>query len=934
MVALALAAVASAQDLCKTTADVDINPHTPGLGNVPGVNIGQCCEACSSAYWWAKGCRFYTLSKGECWLKANNATVVPSPGKVSGQATAAAPPPPPPPPPPPRGNSGPWIKVGPWGIGDDVNASGEAGTLADAVSPAGNPNVIYTGGQNNGASSGVLKSTDMGKHWVVASNGIFDTRIKSLGVVDDAGDHVFVGVPGAIYETTDGAASWHLVNASTYFGTCYTFKNGSIGGKPYIFASCDVGIANVPVGGGEWSVIPPGGWGHAGYLTVSDSRGANAVLGGCLGGHVFVGDVINTTAANWTSFPDRPCTMLALNPNDANHFIYTKPPLTYQSMDGGQTYESLNHSNIFHCGIDRKGNLYTAAMGGAFVSRDCGPGPNMKRPCSWQAYFDDRVQRRTNNSMVRVAHDYQRISLDFGGTVSFSSDQGLFIVPPTGTALELIKANGNLSNNIALKAAISEGDGPGKNYIVTSVWDWAPLASWDEGGHWPSWQTPADGPSGSCIGEGGGAYGMGRSNHMLLMHHHNILASSYGGKNLTRFVVPHGATVFGPTYSMKAGSRTEPDGAVYAPLFMGGMPWDQLDGKVLACDSTDLGKMTNYTCLATVDIGTTYGWYPKVDYAVWRGDQDGHCHVCTVAGNSSFWNYTAAPGAFSYVKLAAADAETERMLARFDADGDGRIDEADMHASMLPRDKPGNDDADDDGRDCDNDEECIDRDGGDDDDDDRGILVGSTLTMASDHARGRATGNNGWIIKNFNYGSGMNWTWTPLPAHLAGTQAFVTDPTNSTTLYSIAANCLGRSYDQGDTWEPCWEADGLEGPYGGLVIKNSTCMLAIRNGAVPLRTFDAGATWHPLTSAAPVAAMSHGALYSWSGETLILLGSGGPQSAWHPHAGYIWKSADDGNTWTDESADLVTMAVGAAQWYENRFYINTMGQGILYKELE
>ena len=41
--------------------------------------------------------------------------------------------------------------------------AGEAGTLADAVSPAANPSLIYAGGQNNGASSGVLKSTDMGR---------------------------------------------------------------------------------------------------------------------------------------------------------------------------------------------------------------------------------------------------------------------------------------------------------------------------------------------------------------------------------------------------------------------------------------------------------------------------------------------------------------------------------------------------------------------------------------------------------------------------------------------------------------------------------------------------------------------------------------------------------------------------------------------------
>ena len=128
-----------------------------------------------------------------------------------------------------------------------------------------------------------------------------------------------------------------------------------------------------------------------------------------------------------------------------------------------------------------------------------------------------------------MPHDYQRIALNFGGSVAFPSDQGLFIV--NGSELKLISANGNLSNNIAMQVAVSAGDGPNKRYLVTSAWDWAPLASWDSGAHWPSWQTKDDGASGSCIGEGGGAYGMGMSNRMLLMHRHNILASSRGGKN-------------------------------------------------------------------------------------------------------------------------------------------------------------------------------------------------------------------------------------------------------------------------------------------------------------------------------------------------------------------------------------------------------------------
>ena len=68
----------------------------------------------------------------------------------------------------------------------------------------------------------------------------------------------------------------------------------------------DCGIANHPVAGGDWNCIGPGGWGRAGYLTISDADGKgamlkNSVLGGCLGGHVWVGTIINTTAADWTT---------------------------------------------------------------------------------------------------------------------------------------------------------------------------------------------------------------------------------------------------------------------------------------------------------------------------------------------------------------------------------------------------------------------------------------------------------------------------------------------------------------------------------------------------------------------------------------------------------------------------------------------------------
>ena len=71
-----------------------------------------------------------------------------------------------------------------------------------------------------------------------------------------------------------------------------------------------------------------------------------------------------------------------------------------------------------------------------------------------------------------------------------------------------------------------------------------------------------------------------------------------------------------PSSSPQAGSRVEPSGAVYAPLFMVNMPYNLTAGKrATACvpgDASflaDLGVHTNFSCLAAVDLGVSYGWY-------------------------------------------------------------------------------------------------------------------------------------------------------------------------------------------------------------------------------------------------------------------------------------------------------------------------------------
>jgi len=345
----------------------------------------------------------------------------------------------------------------------------------------------------------------------------------------------------------------------------------------------------------------------------------------------------------------------------------------------------------------------------------------------------------------------------------------------------------------------------------------------------------------------------------------------------------------------------------------------------------------------------------------------------------------------------------------------------------------------------DSDDEDDDEDDDDDDDDDdehkKRLDLRLNLEVVDTQAAleqrrevsGRSRGGSVYILKSFNFGSGMtNWTYTLLPPHI-GVPSFVTDPTNQSVIFTVNAGCVAASYDTGDTWSPCWNLPppppsvdaagfhksagdisagsdlkianttemaaetwcnsqtncsgftahaaggrdtvkkvwfkydrfrpansdsawvtyvkivppsgpppppppsshaGLVGSFHGMAIKNSTHMIVTRNDDVPLRTKDGGATWTEMESCRLVANFHYGMIYSWSGETLVMMGSGGTQTADHPHAPFVWVSKDDGETWVDETGGLVTMGPGAANWYEGDFYINSMGEGIQVKTLE
>lgn len=198
-----------------------------------------------------------------------------------------------------------WERIGPWNIFDDKDTQGEAGTIACASSPKGNPDVIYAGGQNNGVSSGILKSVDNGKHWTRNSKGLWDTRVLGVWVHPDdpIGDHVFVGTHTGIYESTNGAASWTFRKESAGWGSVMSFREGMIHGKPFILANSQDGILTLPKTGGRWhKIASPGAIASNAHLSVvvhDDETEILTCIGGWGGGQLYYAKLLSPTAAAW-----------------------------------------------------------------------------------------------------------------------------------------------------------------------------------------------------------------------------------------------------------------------------------------------------------------------------------------------------------------------------------------------------------------------------------------------------------------------------------------------------------------------------------------------------------------------------------------------------------------------------------------------------------
>ena len=70
-----------------------------------------------------------------------------------------------------------------------------------------------------------------------------------------------------------------------------------------------------------------------------------------------------------------------------------------------------------------------------------------------------------------------------------------------------------------------------------------------------------------------------------------------------------------------------------------------------------------------------------------------------------------------------------------------------------------------------------------------------------------------------------------------------------------------------------------------------------------------------------------------SGVTFLMAVHGADLSAVArgEYATAVWRSFDDGDTWVDETGDLVTISPGPGVWYKEDFYFVTRGEGVTVK---
>jgi len=882
------------------------------------------------------------------------------------------PPPPPAPAPPPPATGTPWGHVGPWNIFDDKDNKGEAGTLSDAASPEKNPNLIYTGGHNNGVSSGILKSVDGGVHWTRNSTGMWDTRIIGVFVhpSDPMGSHVLAGTYTGIYESKDGAGSWKLLNETIGWGII-SFQEITIDGKQYIAGSTGSFIATVPVSGGLWQKttagksVAPKGLQQGEISTVTAAGKSETVT--CSSGKLYYGSFDSPTQITWSdpvNYTKTSFKTWSLRLNHQTYDVYDscsctggchgQPNCTGHCTCTGHWHYLGNFHNVSDCfaAVNRT-DLGFKPAAYTFKARVPGPGNQTRDNQDWtnQCYASDNFDTYTPPHGA-PAWSNQTVKADIGQSYSGRAP-GIFPVNSTSIDCKNAAVNPNDRNHLmysGVKVNFNFDSYDGGKTVNK-------MAGCDGAAGDPTPNTPAsmvghnhgayyvgiDGRGWSHSASMGGAY-VSRDNGSSFQALHMVMNARQHEENATEWPninrvvhdyqrVSTGFRGISVAYPSDQGlgllndlsnNLTNAVGDLHNNMALSALISPSKDGK----SRNIVVNLWDWNQAFTIDDGATWRGWATSEAAPYTCGEGGWGFSMGKSGHmvmfhKSYWWYTSdggynwgqgtfpgsgGLGSFAYIRLAGSRTEPNGTAFTL------------MNAPAGPAGEPMVDD--------------------------------SNSQQERDHAahvqeKASFTNNNYtatndpstyiWLLTSENFGRNFSYKVLPDKLQTCGKEmSMAVDPTNGNSLYVLTDNCLAHSTDHGKTWTGCITAPGLEGPgFFEILVKNSKIMIVMRVGKVPLKTVDGGSTWKPMTSLAPLYPANAGQQFegdfSWTGKTLVVHGFDPSAITRQEFGTVVWKSVDDGETWTDETGDLATIGMGHGRWYDSDFYLVTRGEGIIVK---
>jgi hypothetical protein len=449
------------------------------------------------------------------------------------------------------------------------------------VADPASPNTIYVGGQNNGAAPGVRKSVDGGKTWAYAVNGLTDRRIKALLMAPGNAQTIYAATPSGVFATTDGAATWTFDTATATYRDIRRFAVGMMNGAQTLFAATSAGIAYRPLAGGTWTLSKPPTGTAAVYdfeLAVASPSSAIIYTTQDAPDSSVWQVTASGTGLTWQSTTMKGNTV-SVDPTNAKHVISSLPPGSglgtdysiIESLDSGATHQSLYSANaVFYVKFDPRDTtgktIYTGENPGVSVSTDGGKTFNN---LAWT--IKSAVGYTTNRWHV----DTQRIFVDFPGLPAFCSDQGL--IQRVSGSLSMVGLNGNFSDAIVVSVAPSHPASGTGTYLITTMWDWSPVVSWDDGQTWPGdgddvpYWSSLNGSGVPSMGEGGEVLALPAAAdgawHVIMHQGSNdspgntVFASSDGGRTFASTTVAGQCQPLSFGYALDASGKA--NGTVY-----------------------------------------------------------------------------------------------------------------------------------------------------------------------------------------------------------------------------------------------------------------------------------------------------------------------------------------------------------------------------------